>query len=178
MILFSVFLAANDARSDIRIDEHRDVHEEVPHCEILDDVLLSLLHPEKEFARYLLPPVDGRISSMFGARLDPINRVRSHHEGIDIAMARGTAVRAAGDGVVRAATFSGGCGLVVAIDHGGDLLTRYCHMSGIRVGRGERVVAGQPIGAVGATGRATGPHLHFEVVSAGRRVDPTDFLAY
>lgn len=146
--------------------------------EIMDDPLLSLQGPEKMAGRYLLPPVDGRISSLFGNRSDPIHRARSHHRGIDIAMARGAAVRAAGDGEVRTATYSGGCGLLVSIDHGGDLSTRYCHLSGVRVWRGERVLAGQRIGAVGATGRATGPHLHFEVISAGRQVDPASYLAY
>lgn len=178
MILFSVFLAANDARSDIRIDEHRETKEYAADHEVIDDMLLSLLIPEEKAGRYLIPPIDGRISSFFGNRDDPIHRARSHHCGIDIAMASGAAVRAAGDGIVRAATFSGGCGLLVLIDHGDGLSTRYCHMSGIRVARGESVMAGQPIGAVGATGRATGPHLHFEVISAGRQVDPTNYLAY
>jgi murein DD-endopeptidase MepM/ murein hydrolase activator NlpD len=178
MILFAVFLAANEARSDIRIDEHRGTKMYSVNYEIMDDVLLSLQGPEKMAGRYLLPPVDGRISSLYGNRSDPIHRARSHHRGIDIAMARGAAVRAAGDGEVRTATFSGGCGLLVSIDHGGDLSTRYCHLSGVRVGRGERVLAGQRIGAVGATGRATGPHLHFEVISAGRQVDPASYLAY
>lgn len=178
VILFSVFLAANEARSDIRIDEHLEPEVRAANYEILDDVLLSLLASEKKAGRYLIPPVDGRISSFFGDRTDPIHRALSYHRGIDIAMATGVAVRAAGDGEVRAAAFSGGCGLLVSIDHGDGLSTRYCHLSGIRVGRGERVVAGQLIGAVGSTGRATGPHLHFEVMDAGHRVDPAEYLCY
>ena len=120
----------------------------------------------------MLRPASGRVSSPFGWRVHPVHGDRRHHAGIDIAAPHGSAIRAAAPGVVVAAGRRGGYGLMVEIDHGGGLRTRYAHASRLHVARGARVAAGEVLAAVGETGTATGPHLHFEVRQDGRPVDP------
>lgn len=118
-------------------------------------------------------PAGGR----FGSRRIFNGQPRSPHTGADYAAAEGTPVLAAAAGkVVLAADlfFSGGS---VFIDHGGGLVTMYFHLSAIEVREGEEVAQGQPVGRVGATGRATGPHLHFGLRWHGARVDPAGLLA-
>lgn len=117
-------------------------------------------------------PVPGRQSSGFGWRSDPINHNAKFHRGTDVRAPHGTPIDAAGNGVVIFAGRQSGYGNVVYIDHGGGLITRYGHMQKILASKGEVVAAGQLIGKVGATGRATGPHLHFEVRLDGRAVNP------
>ena len=121
-------------------------------------------------------PVEGRITSSFGVRMHPIEKVKRFHSGMDIAAPTGTPVRAAGDGKVVAATprynGSDAWGNVVVVDHGHGLVTRYAQLDSYIVHKGDSVEAGDTIGAVGATGRATGPHLHFEVLVDGEHVDP------
>jgi murein DD-endopeptidase MepM/ murein hydrolase activator NlpD len=126
----------------------------------------------------LLKPVDrGRLTSAYGARYHPFSKVRQMHQGIDWAAPRGTPVRAAGDGVVVAAGRHGSYGHYLRIDHGGTVETAYAHLdryaSKLRPGRIVR--QGDEVGRVGSTGRATGPHLHYEVLVAGRRIDPLEF---
>lgn len=123
---------------------------------------------EKDFAK----PVEGRISSRFGARFHPILRFPRPHEGVDYAARLGEPVRAAADGKVAAAAWQGGYGRQVRIDHGSDVTTSYSHLSDMAVAPGTWVRRGQVIGYVGASGLATGPHLHFEVARQGKRVDP------
>lgn len=118
-------------------------------------------------------PVPGVESSGFGWRADPINNRRKFHKGTDFRAPRGTAVYAAGAGVVTFAGRMGGYGNVVFIDHGNGVITRYGHMRRIGTKREAQVVAGAQIGEVGSTGRATGPHLHFEVRLDGRAVNPS-----
>ncbi len=115
-------------------------------------------------------PVSGTITSPFGYR------GREFHTGIDIATSRGTPVRAAATGRVTFAGWDGGYGNCVIVDHGDGLATRYGHLSRIDVRKGELVGKGEVIGNVGATGRATGPHLHFEVISNGSVTSPLRFL--
>ncbi len=121
-------------------------------------------------------PVEGRITSTFGERVDPISKEKKFHRGMDIAAPTGAPVRAAGDGKVVAATprYNGSeaWGNVVVIDHGHGLVTRYAQLDSYIVRKGDSVKAGDVIGAVGATGRATGPHLHFEVLADGEHIDP------
>ncbi|RMH40722.1 MAG: peptidase M23 [Deltaproteobacteria bacterium] len=122
-------------------------------------------------------PVAAPLSSTFGERVDPIEGDRRFHAGVDLAAPEGTPVVAAGAGTVVRAGPAGGYGNLVVVDHGGGVHTRYAHLSDIAVQVGDRVAAGARIGAVGATGRATGPHLHFEVRRDGRPVDPTREIA-
>ena len=118
-------------------------------------------------------PVAGTITSQFGHRVDPITGEVSSHTGTDIACAEGTPILAAADGVVTVAngldSWGGSYGYYIQIDHGGGLETLYAHCSSICVTTGQQVQAGQVIGYVGHTGRATGDHLHFEIVENGQR---------
>ena len=121
-------------------------------------------------------PVAGTITSQFGHRVDPITGEVSSHTGTDIACAEGTPILAAADGIVTVAngldSWGGSYGYYIQIDHGGGLETLYAHCSSICVTNGQQVQAGQVIGYVGHTGRATGSHLHFEVRANGNRVNP------
>jgi murein DD-endopeptidase MepM/ murein hydrolase activator NlpD len=134
------------------------------------------LPPEPGAPGQLLWPVSGPITSPFGMRMHPVYGRPILHAGIDIAAAQGTTIAAAADGRVIVAGYQGDCGKMVAIDHHGGLSTIYCHMSQIFVGVGQDVQRGQAIGAVGMTGDATGPHVHFQVMQDGHPVDPMSFL--
>jgi len=134
------------------------------------------LPPEPGAPGQLLWPVSGPITSPFGMRMHPVYGRPILHAGIDIAANQGTTIGAAADGRVIVAGTQGDCGKMVAIDHHGGLSTIYCHMSQIFVGVGQDVQRGQAIGAVGMTGDATGPHLHFQVMQDGHPVDPMSFL--
>lgn len=121
-------------------------------------------------------PVDAPITSLFGPRVHPIFGTVRMHTGIDFGAASGTPIRAAAAGRVVQAGAMSGYGNVVVIDHGGGLATLYAHQSRVAVAAGTQVQAGQVIGYVGATGYATGPHLHFEVRINGTPVDPMPYL--
>ena len=120
-------------------------------------------------------PVAGTITSQFGHRVDPITGEVSSHTGTDIACAEGTPILAAADGTVTVAnsldSWGGSYGYYIQIDHGGGLETLYAHCSSICVTTGQQVQAGEVIGYVGHTGRATGNHLHLEVSVDGNRAD-------
>jgi murein DD-endopeptidase MepM/ murein hydrolase activator NlpD len=134
---------------------------------------VSGLHAYRMHGAHLsMHPIDGRVSSSFGVRHDPIDGELHTHEGVDLAAPAGTQVRAAGGGVVVHAGQDAGYGNFVVIDHGGGLETRYAHLASASVKVGDRVDAGNAIGAVGSTGRSTGPHLHFEVRRSGKSVNP------
>ena len=126
-------------------------------------------------------PVAGTITSQFGHRVDPITGEVSSHTGTDIACAEGTPILAAADGTVTVAngldSWGGSYGYYIQIDHGGGLETLYAHCSSICVTTGQQVQAGQVIGYVGHTGRATGSHLHLETRANGTRVDSMQFFS-
>jgi murein DD-endopeptidase MepM/ murein hydrolase activator NlpD len=121
-------------------------------------------------------PVEGRVGSGFGQREDPINGEGAFHPGIDIEAQYGTPVRAAADGDATGENMGAGYGRQVVLDHGHDLLTLYGHLSSVAVVPGQHVVRGQIIGYVGQSGRATGPHLHYEVRIHKVPVNPHKYL--
>ncbi len=133
------------------------------------------------FARQAPPalrwPVEGAgLSSSFGMRLHPIDGQRRMHWGIDLAASEGRVVGAAGPGYVVQAGWMSGYGWLVEVRHPGELTSRYSHLSRILCHPGDALEAGQVLGLVGDTGRATGPHLHFEVWKEGKAMDPLAFL--
>ena len=122
-------------------------------------------------------PVDGvRLTSSYGMRNHPILRQRRQHNGVDLAAARGTPVYATADGRIGRAERFSSYGNYVQIEHGGDLQTRYAHLSSYTVQAGELVQRGDLIGYVGSTGRSTGPHLHYEVRVDGEPVNPIPYM--
>ena len=135
---------------------------------------------EKRAKERLLPttlPVKAAyLGSPFGRRSDPIAGLRAMHEGIDFNAETGTPVVAAADGVVLSAAYQGDFGNMVDVDHGDGLTTRYAHLSRMDVKAGSLVKRGEALGAVGTTGRSTGPHLHFEVRMLGVAQNPAQFL--
>jgi murein DD-endopeptidase MepM/ murein hydrolase activator NlpD len=124
-------------------------------------------------------PVEGRlILSSYGQRLDPFSGEGAFHKGVDISAPSGMSVRAAADGIVVHAEFAtGGYGRLVVIDHGGGVQTYYAHLSRFYVKAGQEVRSGEPVGAVGSSGRVTAPHLHYEVRLGGAPVNPYMYLA-
>jgi murein DD-endopeptidase MepM/ murein hydrolase activator NlpD len=124
-----------------------------------------------------IPPVDGSWSaSSFGWRIDPFNGMLALHEGVDFVVDAGTPVFAAAGGVVSFAEVHGPYGYMIEIDHGNDFTTRYAHCSRLLVRQGEVVQRGGKIAESGSTGRATGPHVHFEVRYRGVAQNPVRFL--
>ena len=121
-------------------------------------------------------PVNGPIASPFGWRIHPILGYKKFHTGIDFGVGYGVPIRAADSGTVIYATWMGGYGNVIIVDHGDGLSTLYAHQSSLAVGTGTRVTRGQTVGYVGSTGFSTGPHLHFEVRVNGNPVDPMGYL--
>jgi len=127
--------------------------------------------PPKQGIGYFINPLPAsNISSRFGSRSG------GYHTGLDMAKSSGSSIKAADGGTVVYAGWSGSYGNMVEIDHGGGFTTRYAHCSEIYVSTGERVYQGKIVGAVGETGVATGPHLHFEVRKYGNAVNPSSFI--
>jgi murein DD-endopeptidase MepM/ murein hydrolase activator NlpD len=123
-------------------------------------------------------PLEGAgISSPYGMRTHPVDGRRRMHLGLDLASGTGRVVGAAGKGWVVRTGWMGGYGLMVEVRHDGELTTRYGHLSAILCSPGDEVGPGHPLGLVGSTGRATGPHLHFEVWRRGEPGDPLAWLA-
>jgi murein DD-endopeptidase MepM/ murein hydrolase activator NlpD len=122
------------------------------------------------------PTEGGWMSSGFGLRTDPFSGHKAYHEGVDIASRLGSSIKAMGGGVVSYAGPKDGYGLLVEINHGNGVATRYGHASAVLVKVGDRIQKGQDVALVGSSGRSTGPHLHFEVLQGGRAVNPQSYL--
>jgi murein DD-endopeptidase MepM/ murein hydrolase activator NlpD len=121
-------------------------------------------------------PVDGRLQGAFGRRTDPFSGEGALHLGVDITAPIGTPVRAAADGVVVHAQVMSGYGRLVVIDHGDEYQTYYAHLSRFEVIPGQEIRQGEVIGAVGASGRVTAPHLHYEVRRHGNPENPARYM--
>ena len=119
---------------------------------------------------------DASVTSPFGYRADPFLGRLALHPGVDLIEAYGDEIHATGAGRITHAGLMGGYGIMVEIDHGNGLVTRYAHMSKALVAEGEDVVQGAVLGRLGSTGRSTGPHLHYEVRVDGEAVDPARYL--
>jgi murein DD-endopeptidase MepM/ murein hydrolase activator NlpD len=141
------------------------------------DSLLRDSELERKTVPTTLPVIAGYYSSNFGYRIDPFAGRQAFHAGIDFIADPGTPVMAAAGGKIVFADFYGDYGRVIDIDHDNGLMTRYAHLSAISVKEGDLVLKGQKIGAVGSSGRSTGPHLHFEVRENGVPLNPAKFLA-
>jgi len=123
-----------------------------------------------------MPLDDARLTSGFGMRIHPLLGGLRQHTGIDLAAPTGTPVYATADGIVSRADWYSSYGLLVSIEHGASIETRYGHLSRLAVAAGDRVKKGDLIGYVGSTGRSTGPHLHYEIRIDGLAVDPIPYM--
>jgi len=121
-------------------------------------------------------PVRGWLTSGFGYRIDPFTGLRQFHEGLDIANRMGTPIIAPADGVVSRCSNTFGFGLIVEINHGYGILTRYGHLSKAYVSVGQRIKRGERLAAMGNSGRATGPHLHYEVRLNNVPLNPMNYI--
>jgi murein DD-endopeptidase MepM/ murein hydrolase activator NlpD len=122
------------------------------------------------------PVSNGWVSSRYGTRKDPFTGRQTFHPGVDFSAWTGTPVYATADGKIRKAGKNGRMGLMVEIDHGNGIHTRYGHNSKLLVKAGQRVKRGDVIAEVGSTGRSTSPHCHYEVHVNGRRVNPWRYI--
>jgi murein DD-endopeptidase MepM/ murein hydrolase activator NlpD len=121
-------------------------------------------------------PVRGRLSSSFGWRKDPFTGLRRYHSAVDLAANAGTPVKAAAGGRVSSVSYSPVFGNYIIITHSGGFQSMYAHLSSADAKEGGRVEQGEKIGAVGSTGRSTGPHLHFAIYKNGRAVNPLEYI--
>jgi len=172
-----LFLLSNNLFADVRIDEHHlsRALSEMMYSSI-PDPLSDLAGEIRAMKLAFRMPADGVVTSLFGWRRDPLNGRLCFHKGIDLAGLRDSRIVAAESGKVERAGRMAGCGIGAVVDHGYGIKTRYCHLTSLAVRRGDRLLSGETVGRMGATGRATGSHLHFELLVAGRPVDPAPLL--
>lgn len=127
---------------------------------------------------FLHPLPGARLTSHYGTRIDPIHRKRSFHGGIDLAAPIGTAVKSTQEGTVIYSGKKGGYGKLVIVKHNHGYFSYYGHLSRIDVKKGQKVQKGTELGAVGKTGRVTGPHLHFELRKKTSRLNPLEYFKH
>jgi murein DD-endopeptidase MepM/ murein hydrolase activator NlpD len=121
-------------------------------------------------------PAHGWLTGTFGGRSDPFTGEPGYHQGLDISTDKGQPVFATADGTVESASYTGDYGNLLVLKHGFDLVTRYGHLSAFNVKPGQTVKRGAVIGYVGSTGRATGAHLHYEILANGKLINPLQLL--
>jgi murein DD-endopeptidase MepM/ murein hydrolase activator NlpD len=140
--------------------------------------LVTALGKKQEMWDHLpsIQPTPGWIISNFGVRRDPLVGDLRMHEGIDIAGPEGTIIAAPAAGTVKFVGYRNNFGLCLEIEHGYGIMTRYAHCSMIKVSTGQSIRRGQVVALVGQTGRATGPHLHYEVLVNSQQTDPTKYI--
>jgi murein DD-endopeptidase MepM/ murein hydrolase activator NlpD len=156
------------------------------------DALLRLSHFEKEKYEEVydvlaekksildhtpsIIPARGYRTRGFGMKYDPFTGYKRFHGGIDIGNKTGTPIYATADGIVESTGTAGDLGKLITINHGYGYKTRYGHLSKIKVTRGQKVQRGDLVGLMGSTGYSTGPHLHYEVIKNGKRVNPLEYV--
>lgn len=150
--------------------QSRSFDEVVEMCKNHDEMLKSIPAIQPVANKNLRQTASG-----YGTRMDPIYNTAKFHGGMDFSAAPGTDVYATGDGVVIKVGWETGYGNTIEIDHGFGYRTRYAHLRDFRTRVGKKVVRGEVIGGVGSTGRSTGPHLHYEVMVKGERVNPVNY---
>ena len=121
-------------------------------------------------------PTHGWLTGYFGGRSDPFTGEPAYHQGLDISTDKGQPVVATADGAVESAAYNGDYGNLIVLTHGFGLMTRYGHLSGFAVKPGQSVKRGDVIGYVGSTGRATGAHVHYEILANGKLINPLQLL--
>ncbi|WP_299264165.1 M23 family metallopeptidase [uncultured Psychrosphaera sp.] len=142
---------------------------------VLESILMNT-HIEDEIFISGRPITRGWLSSYFGVRKDPFTGMPATHKGLDFAGEDGGAVVVTGSGVVTWADSRFGYGNLVEVDHGDGIITRYGHNKALLVNAGDIVTKGQKIALMGSTGRSTGPHVHYEVIKNGKRIDPLPYV--
>ncbi len=163
---------------DILVESTSENSDLVPSLEQEAALLETLSAYANAFERMPIgAPVFGRYSSGFGFRSSPFSDHRSFHAGIDISLPRGAKVVATGAGVVKKVGYHNHYGLTVDIEHTAELVTRYAHLSKASVKEGQVVDRGQRIGLSGASGRVTGPHVHYEIIQNGQPKNPKPLVA-
>lgn len=145
----------------------------------LDETLIRLdtLKSEARALPFANPAPGHSVSSRFGVRTDPMLGTPAMHSGMDFRAPSGAPILASGYGTVTDAGWNGGYGQMVEVKHANGFSSRFAHMSAIYVNVGDKVKPGDVLGAVGSTGRSTGPHIHYEIRRNGLAIDPSDFLA-
>jgi len=121
-------------------------------------------------------PAKGWLTGRFGGRSDPFTGENEFHQGLDISASKGQPVYATADGSVQSAAYDGEYGNLIVLKHDFGMTTRYGHLSAFKVKRGQTVKRGDVIGYVGSTGRATGAHLHYEILANGKLLNPLQLL--
>lgn len=159
--------------------------------EVLDDSDLKTSDQLTELKNFLLAaqqqqqqkqlvpdfsPVRGRLTSVFGRRVHPFTGKPHMHFGLDLAAPLGNSIFATADGVVTTAGYTPGYGFLVAIQHSNKISTLYAHAQKVYVKKGQRIKKGDLIAAVGSSGHSTGPHVHYEIVIDGKKVDPRKYI--
>jgi hypothetical protein len=142
------------------------------------EAIIAALNDKQEMWNHLpsIQPTPGWINCPFGVRRDPLVGDLRMHEGLDIAGPEGTIIAAPAAGTVKFVGYRNNFGLCLEIDHGYGIMTRFGHCSMIKVSVGQSVNRGQVVALVGQTGRATGPHLHYEVLINGQQTDPANYI--
>ncbi|MEW6443214.1 MAG: M23 family metallopeptidase [bacterium] len=168
--------ATEAERLSLILSSLEEIHQALEQSATEARAVLASLKAARQSGIPMGPPVPGTVSSHFGPRLDPFSGYPEFHKGIDIAAPRGTPVAAVADGIVLRSGWDGNHGKTVVLEHPEGFATRYGHLDEILIHPGDPVARGDTIGTVGDTGRATGPHLHYEILRDKQRIDPEPYL--
>ena len=166
-----------EAVANITYQNDSRIGQEILYEEVMEEAVAKVIEVGTLVPpTYIKPIAGGRLTSNFGPRKAPTKGASTYHKGVDWATPVGTAVYASSGGVVAKAGWGSGYGYVIYINHPDGKQTRYGHLSKVKVSVGQTVKQGQVIAASGNTGRSTGPHIHFEILSGGTQVNPFKYL--